>query len=49
MGSEMCIRDRFGTFFNPRGFADETGFYDGASRRVAAMLAFRNVATTPHH
>ena len=39
----------FGTFFNPRGFAGETGFYDGASRRVAAMLAFRNVATTPHH
>jgi len=39
----------FGTFLNPRGFADETGFYDGASRRVGAMLAFRNVVTTAHN
>ena len=39
----------FGSFFNPHGFAQETGFYDGASRRVGAMLAFRNVATTAHN
>jgi sterol desaturase/sphingolipid hydroxylase (fatty acid hydroxylase superfamily) len=38
----------FGTFFNPRGFAKETGFYDGASRRVAAMLACRDIALSPH-
>ena len=36
----------FGSFFNPRGFAGETGFYDGASRRIGAMLAFRDVAAT---
>jgi sterol desaturase/sphingolipid hydroxylase (fatty acid hydroxylase superfamily) len=35
----------FGTFHNPREFAPATGFYDGASRRVAEMLAFRDVST----
>ena len=35
----------FGTFHNPREFAPATGFYDGASRRVAEMLALRDVST----
>lgn len=34
----------FGTFVNPRDFAPHTGFYDGASARVADMLAFRDVS-----
>jgi sterol desaturase/sphingolipid hydroxylase (fatty acid hydroxylase superfamily) len=37
----------FGTFHNPRDFAAETGFYDGASSRVADMLRFRDVSTAP--
>jgi len=35
----------FGTFRNPRDFAAEAGFYDGASARIGPMLAFRDVAT----
>jgi sterol desaturase/sphingolipid hydroxylase (fatty acid hydroxylase superfamily) len=34
----------FGTFFNPRRFAPATGFYDGASYRVAEMLLARDVS-----
>ncbi len=34
----------FGTFYNPRDFAKETGFYDGASDRVGGMLLFRDVS-----
>lgn len=34
----------FGTFYNPQGFAPQTGFYDGASLRVADMLTFRDVS-----
>jgi hypothetical protein len=35
----------FGTFRNPRGGAPaEAGFYEGASARLGAMLAFRKVA-----
>ncbi len=34
----------FGTFRNPKHFADETGFYDGASARVGDMLLFRDVS-----
>jgi sterol desaturase/sphingolipid hydroxylase (fatty acid hydroxylase superfamily) len=33
----------FGTFNNPKGFAPETGFHDGASARVLEMLSFRDV------
>jgi len=33
----------FGTFRNPRGFEVETGFYPGASARVADMLLFKDV------
>jgi sterol desaturase/sphingolipid hydroxylase (fatty acid hydroxylase superfamily) len=34
----------FGTFYNPRDFAPANGFWDGASREVAQMLAFRDVS-----
>lgn len=34
----------FGTFHNPRYFAAENGFYDGASSRVGEMLRFRDVS-----
>jgi len=34
----------FGTFHNPRDFVPATGFYDGASSRVADMLMFRDVS-----
>jgi len=33
----------FGTFRNPRGYVVDTGFYHGASARVADMLLFRDV------
>lgn len=36
-----------GTFHNPEDFADATGFYEGASRRVLDMLAFRDVSEPP--
>jgi sterol desaturase/sphingolipid hydroxylase (fatty acid hydroxylase superfamily) len=35
----------FGTFVNPREFADHTGYYDGASARVREMLLFCDVST----
>ena len=34
----------FGTFRNPKDFQEETGFYDGASRRVWEMLRFKDVS-----
>lgn len=33
----------FGTYRNPEGFADEAGFWDGASAEVGAMLIGRDV------
>jgi sterol desaturase/sphingolipid hydroxylase (fatty acid hydroxylase superfamily) len=33
----------FGTFVNPRDFAADTGYYDGASARVGDMLRCRDV------
>lgn len=35
----------FGTFHNPRDFVPATGFYEGASARVADMLHFRDVSS----
>ncbi len=35
----------FGTFHNPRDFAAESGFYDGASSRLVDMLVFRDVSS----
>ncbi len=44
--SDLPIFDLlFGTFLNPKGFAAETGFYDGASSRVMDMLLARDVST----
>ena len=37
----------FGTFHNPRDFARETGFYDGASAQVVEMLCLRDVSELP--
>jgi len=34
----------FGTFRNPKDFADQTGFYDGASSRIPQMLMFKDIA-----
>ena len=43
--SDLPIFDiLFGTFRNPQNFADETGFYDGASKRIVDMLLFRDVS-----
>ena len=42
--SDLSVFDMlFGTFRNPRDHRAETGFYHGASSRVAEMLTFRNV------
>ena len=46
--SDLPIFDiLFGTFHNPQDFAAETGFYHGASRRIAEMLCFRDVSLEP--
>jgi len=37
----------FGTFRNPPSFAEETGFYDGASYRVAEMIVMQDVSAPP--
>jgi len=43
--SDLAIFDMlFGTFRNPATFEHESGFYDGASARIADMLAFRDVS-----
>jgi sterol desaturase/sphingolipid hydroxylase (fatty acid hydroxylase superfamily) len=34
----------FGTFKNPREYVKETGFYPGASSRMAEMLSFKDVS-----
>ena len=34
----------FGTFRNPKAYEMETGFYNGASARIADMLMFRDVS-----
>ena len=34
----------FGTFKNPKGYANETGFYDGGSKRVIDMLMFKDIS-----
>jgi sterol desaturase/sphingolipid hydroxylase (fatty acid hydroxylase superfamily) len=34
----------FGTFRNPKEFASEAGFYDGASAKVPQILAFKDIA-----
>jgi len=34
----------FGTFRNPKEFASEAGFYDGASAKLPQMLVFKDIA-----
>lgn len=43
-GSLALFDQLFGTWRNPRGYEGETGFYEGASRRVVDMLLFRDVS-----
>jgi sterol desaturase/sphingolipid hydroxylase (fatty acid hydroxylase superfamily) len=46
--SDLPIFDLlFGTFHNPQDFAFETGFYHGASARIADMLRFRDISRPP--
>lgn len=46
--SDLPVFDMiFGTFYNPSEFANETGFYQGASARVGDMLLFRDVSQPP--
>jgi sterol desaturase/sphingolipid hydroxylase (fatty acid hydroxylase superfamily) len=35
----------FGTFYNPKNFEHEAGFYHGASARIAEMLIWKDVTT----
>jgi sterol desaturase/sphingolipid hydroxylase (fatty acid hydroxylase superfamily) len=45
--SDLPVFDMlFGTFRNPQGFEVETGFYPGASSRMADMLLFRDLNQT---
>ncbi len=45
---ELMIWDLvFGTFYNPRNWNAEVGFYDGASERVLDMLLWRDVSEPP--
>lgn len=37
----------FRTFRNPQAFAEQQGFYDGASSRILEMLAFKDVSEPP--
>jgi sterol desaturase/sphingolipid hydroxylase (fatty acid hydroxylase superfamily) len=37
----------FGTFRNPKEYAPQQGFYDGASSRVGDLLLWRDVASAP--
>lgn len=43
--SDLSIFDMlFGTFYNPKHFENETGFYDGASAKIGDMLLFKDVS-----
>ena len=37
----------FGTFKNPKEFAAENGYWDGASSRIGSMLLFRDISEPP--
>ena len=37
----------FGTFRNPRDFAEQTGFWDGASKKLGAMLIGQDIGRSP--
>lgn len=43
--SDLALIDLlFGTFYNPRKYEHESGFYPGASERIVDMLVFRDVS-----
>lgn len=43
--SDLSIFDiLFGTFYNPKHFENETGFYDGASSKIGDMLLFKDIS-----
>lgn len=43
--SDLPIFDLlFGTFWNPTGYAHETGFYPGASAKLLKMLTFKDIS-----
>jgi sterol desaturase/sphingolipid hydroxylase (fatty acid hydroxylase superfamily) len=45
--SELPVFDMlFGTYYNPRDFAGETGFHEGGSSRVIEMMLGSDVAGT---
>ncbi len=37
----------FGTFYNPKGYEHETGFYHGASDKIVDMLLFKDISREP--
>lgn len=46
--SDLPVFDMiFGSFRNPARYAADTGFWHGASSRVADMLLLRDVSTRP--
>lgn len=46
--SDLPIFDiLFGTFYNPKGYEQETGFYAGATDRIVDMLLFRDINQPP--
>jgi len=46
--SDLPVYDiLFGTFRNPKEFAPQQGFYDGASSRVGDLILWRDVASAP--
>lgn len=48
--SDLPVLDLlFGTFYNPRNFAAQAGFYEGASTRLGEMLLFGDVSRRPGH
>lgn len=43
--SDLPIFDiLFGTFKNPKGFAQEVGFYEGSSKKLKEVILFRDIA-----
>ncbi len=37
----------FGTFYNPKDFVKETGFYRGGSSKIVEMLTFKDISSKP--
>lgn len=46
--SDLSVFDiLFGTFRNPEGHENETGFYPGASEKIGDMLLFKDISQSP--